>query len=70
MSEAKWKWVVMFADGSTINVPVAKGAHDARLQAWWIKREQTGAWPRYPIVETQKHPTHGNGCMYKVYRSK
>jgi hypothetical protein len=70
MRTAKWTWVVVFADGREVDVPVARGAHDAKLQAWWIEKEQTGAWPKYPIVEVQKHPTGGNGCMYKSYRSK
>lgn len=70
MREAKWTWIVVFANGDQVDVPVATGARDARLQAMWIVREQTGKWPVYPIVEVQKHPTHGNGFMYMSYRSK
>jgi len=70
MREAKWKWVVVFANGSTMDVPVASGARDARLQAMWMVKERTGAWPRHAIVEVQKHPTNGNGFMYKSYRTR
>jgi hypothetical protein len=71
MSKAKWKWVVVFADGREVNVPVATGARDARMQAWWIIKEETGYWPKSYIVEVQKRPTNDNlGLLYMSYRSK
>jgi hypothetical protein len=68
--KAKWHWVVVFADRSTIDVPVARGAKDARLQAMWIVKERTGEWPTRPIVEVQKRPTGTNGLVYMSYRRR
>lgn len=70
MRQAKYRWVVIYRDGLRVNVETASGARDARLQSMWMVKERTGAWPKWGIIEVQKHPTTGNGFMYLSYRSK
>lgn len=69
-SKAKWQWVVVFMDGTKIDVPVARGAKDARLQAMWMVRERTGEFPRTPVVEVQKRPTGASPFVYLSRRSR
>lgn len=66
----KWKWIVIFRGGDQIVIPSARGARDARMQAMWIVREKTGAWPTIPILEVQRHASSGNGLLYVRYRTR
>jgi len=65
LRKAKYRWVVVFRDGSERNEPVAKGYREAAYFACLHRGRQSA-----DVVEVQRHLTGDAGFIYKRWRMR